>query len=157
MSSVCSSIFIHVESLPNSALHTLEMNLDTHLADAQCNCFGQADAFLNTFLDCGVVVPHTRIQQGAIKVTLWTDLGSKIAGHSFVCVLDKGVIRICQAFYDTKSPFKHTHTLTKLQTKRLMLALRTKRITALKKFVPNMFEATDKIEVDIECITTRTP
>ncbi len=133
------------------------MNLDEHMSNALCNCFGQAEAFLNTFLDSGRVVKNLRVKRAAIKVTLWTDLGSKVAGHSMVCVLESGVIRICQAFYDSKSRFKHTHTLTKSQTRTLMASLQTpkKTVRVLKHLVPevkSMFEPTDKIEVDVECV-----
>ena len=132
------------------------MDLDVHMSDALCNCFGQADAFLNTFLDYGKVTRGV-IKKGAIKVTMWTDLGSKIAGHSLVCVLDGGVIRICQAFYDSRSRFKHTHTLSKHQTRHLLQSLQrpaqtVKILTSIVPELGDIFEATDAIQVDIEKI-----
>lgn len=135
------------------------MDLSSRMRDALCNCFGQADAFLNTFIDGGTVAPFSRdLKCAAIKVKLSTDVGpDTVAGHAFVCVLESGSMRICQAFYDDKEPFKHTHTLTKKDTRRVLKALSSPRATVriFKQIIPQLkiiFEKDDVISVDIECI-----
>ena len=136
------------------------MDLSSRMRDALCNCFGQADAFLNTFIDGGTVTAYsTELKSAAIKVKLSTDVGpDTVAGHAFVCVLEAGAMRICQAFYDDKEPFKHTHTLTPKDTRRVLKALSNAKATVriFKKIIPQLkviFEKDDIISVDIECIT----
>lgn len=134
------------------------LDLSARMSDALCNCFGQADAFLNTFLDIGKSCDFSsKLASAAIKVKFFTDVGPHVAGHAFVCVLENRVMRICQAFYDNKIPFGLTHTLSEEDTRDVMRSLKSFKsaVTLFKRIIPQlqtMFDEKDVIQVDIECI-----
>ena len=133
-------------------------DLAARMSDALCNCFGQADAFLNTFLDIGKSCDFSsKLKSAAIKVKFYTDIGPHVAGHAFVCVLEHKVIRICQAFYDDKVPFGLTHTLNEDESREVMQSLKSFKtaVALFKRIIPQldtMFDKDDVIQVDIECI-----
>ena len=135
------------------------MDLHAPMRAALCNCFGQADAFMNTFLEKGSVTRKLSKRNAAIKVKLTTDCGDFVAGHAFVCVLEDKTIRICQAFYDDNVPFQITHTLSEDDTLCVLCAIKTPTKTSIATFariIPQLqaiFEPDDVITIDIERIS----